>query len=105
MRWGESSHETEAFGRNGTCGVDESGLAFRPCLRGPRASAFDQEKIRNALGRIRTYSQQIMLTSYAFRRPFRVCGLDFLFSALGEVCCQVSTPSDLIGLARDHHSQ
>src|SRR5438552_3701207 len=26
-----------------------------------------------------------MLTSYAFRRPFRVCGLDFLFSSRCDV--------------------
>ena len=47
--------------------------------------------IKNALGRIRTYSQQIMLTSYGFRRPFSVCGLDFLFALRARR--QVSTPS------------
>jgi hypothetical protein len=34
-----------------------------------------------APGRIRTCNQRIMLTNYAFRRPFRVCGLDFLFTS------------------------
>ena len=40
--------------------------------------------IKNALGRIRTYNQQIMLTSYDFRRLLFfekvICGLDFLFA-------------------------
>ena len=55
-----------------------------------------------ALGRIRTYSQQIMLTNYVFQRLFRVCGLDFLFSL--RVCCQVSTPFGFLStnLARDY---
>jgi len=58
----------------------------------------------NALGRIRTYSQQIMLTIYVFRRPFRVCGLDFLFPAQHGICCQVSTPFPTNrDLARDYH--
>jgi hypothetical protein len=50
----------------------------------------------NALGRIWTYNQQIMLTDYGFRRPFPVCGLDFPIALRARR--QVSTPSSIMRL-------
>ena len=61
-------------------------------------------KAPQAAGEIHTDIERgFMHTSYAFRRPFRVCGLDFLFSL--RVCCQVSTPFPTSrDLARDYHA-
>jgi len=47
----------------------------------------------------RTQDQRIMLTGYGFRRPFRVCGLDYTFPL--QAGRLVSTPSPSRGLARD----
>ena len=52
-------------------------------------TAFHEEK-KSRPGGTRTPDQGIMLTSYGFRRPFRVCGLDCLFSL--RVRRTVSTP-------------
>jgi hypothetical protein len=50
----------------------------------------------------RTRHQRIMLTSYGFHRPFRVCGLDCLLSL--RPARSVSTRSLQESFARDCHA-
>ncbi len=56
-----------------------------------RRFGMDGGEWKNRPGGTRTPDQGIMRTNHGFRRPFRVCGLDCLFSL--RVRRTVSTPS------------
>lgn len=56
-----------------------------------RRFGMDVGEWKNRPGGTRTPDQGIMRTNHGFRRPFRVCGLDCLFSL--RVRRSVSTPS------------
>lgn len=79
-------------------------LAFTTTIQPPNVFKSICVAVQTARGKI--FLKRSKLTNYAFRRPFRVCGLDFLFTQVRVSAVKsLHLPAkETAGLARDYHA-